>query len=258
MADTMITFLTSHRFISPLLIIIGGLILYQVINLVLKKAIRKGQSELDKKRFNTIILLFNSIIKYILIVVAVIMILNVYEVDTSTFIAGLGIAGIVIGFALQDAIKDILGGINIVLDNYFILGDMVKYNDFTGTVIEFGLKSTKIKRDNGEVLVIANRLIDRIINLSQKQAVITIEVPTAPECESLKVSKTLISIIEKVKKYSYVDAEGSYYAGIDRLDSKMVVYTFNIKCQQGKQTELKREVLGMIKEAYEKAALKLV
>ena len=45
---------------------------------------------------------------------------------------------------LQDALKDIIMGCNIILDNYFVVGDIVTYNGFTGEVVEFGLKNTKI------------------------------------------------------------------------------------------------------------------
>ena len=101
-----------------------------------------------------------------------------FGVDTSSFIAGLGVASVVIGLALQDALKDIIGGINIILDNFYVVGDYVKYGDFTGQVISFGLKSTKIKDFNGNVMVVSNRNIDEIINLSQDKHVILLNIPT--------------------------------------------------------------------------------
>jgi len=257
MVQEIAAFLLSNRFLTPLIIIISAVVIYNLSTIILTKIMGRGRSELEKKRLNTVLQLINSIIKYIVVIVTIIMILNIYKINTGSLLAGLGIAGIVIGFALQDAIKDVIGGMNIVLENYFILGDTVKYNDFTGTIIEFGLKSTKIKANNGEVLVLSNRCIDRIINLSQKQAVITIEIPTSPEHDAKKIQKTLEKVIDRVRKLADVDAEGCYYSGIDRLDGKAVVYTFKVKCKQGKQSEIKRAVLGMVKEAYEKESLKL-
>ena len=54
------------------------------------------------------------------------------------------------------------------MDNFYVVGDYVKYGDFTGQVISFGLKSTKIKDFNGNVMVVSNRNIDEIINLTVK------------------------------------------------------------------------------------------
>ena len=63
------------------------------------------------------------------------------------------------------------------MDNYFVVGDIVRYNDFTGEVIEFGLKNTKIKNVEGVVLVVANREISSVYNLSQKNPSVTISIP---------------------------------------------------------------------------------
>ena len=65
-------------------------------------------------------------IKYFIAAVSAIMILNIYGVDTTSIIAGLGVAGVVIGLAFQDALKDIISGINIIMDNYYVVGDLVK------------------------------------------------------------------------------------------------------------------------------------
>ena len=257
MQEKIFNFVVSKLFYGPILIVIGALIGYKIISLALNKVMFKGKSDFEKKRRNTLIVLFNSIMKYAVIIMALLMILSVYGIDTTSVLAGLGIAGVVIGLALQDALKDIIGGINIILENYYILGDWVRFNDFIGTVIEFGLKSTKIKSANGEVLVLSNRSVDKIINLSQKQAIITIEVPTLSECDNKKVRKALTSIVDKVKEYNYVEANGCAYLGIEKVNATSVVYAFKVKCKQDKQFELRRELLEMVKEVYDKENLKL-
>ena len=257
MNEKIFNFISSTYFYGPILIILSSFIVYKIISMILNTAINKGKTELEKKRLNTMLLLFKNIMKYVIIIIAVVLNLNIYGINTSSLLAGLGIAGVVVGLALQDALKDIIGGINIILENYYVLGDLIRFNDFTGTVIEFGLKSTKIKADTGEVLVLANRMVDKIINLSQKQAVIMIMVPTSSSCDSKKVRKALEKIIEEVKTYDYVEATGCEYTGIETIAPEIVTYTFKIKCKQGKQFELKRQLLEMVKEAYEKAALKL-
>ena len=57
--------------------------------------------------------------------------LNLYGVNTTSLIAGLGIAGVALAFGLQEALKDIVSGIGIIMDNYFVVGDVVDYNGFT-------------------------------------------------------------------------------------------------------------------------------
>lgn len=181
-----IEFAESVKFYGPIIVILGAIFIYSVISIVLNKATIRGKTEYERKKRKTVILLFQNITKYVCLIFAILMILNIYGVNTSSIIAGLGIASVVIGLALQDALKDIISGINIIMDNYYVVGDYVKYGDFTGIITSFGLKSTKIKDFNGNVLNIANRNIDKIINISQERHVIYLRVPTAYEASEEK------------------------------------------------------------------------
>jgi len=240
-----------------LVILIAATIIYKIITSILNKAMIKGKTELDAKRYKTINSLLNNVVKYVIVIIALILIAQVFGADTRAFLAGFGVIGLIVGLALQETLRDILGGINIVLDNYFVLGDLVEFGNFRGTVIEFGLKSTKIKAETGEVLVIANRSVDRVINISQKQPVVNIEIPTAPESDIKVVRKALDSVIEAAKKLEDVNPEGTEYIGIERIEPQRVVYIIRIKCKRGCQFTMRRIVLEMIKEAYSKADLRL-
>ena len=71
----------------------------------------------------------------------------------------------------------------------------VKYNNFSGEVIELSLKCTKIKSFDGEVLTIANRNVVEIINLSQKEAHVMISIPVAYEENIEDVEKVINDVI---------------------------------------------------------------
>ena len=90
-----------------------------------------------------------------------------YGVDTSGIIASLGVAGLVIGLALQDIIADFVAGIFILFDDQYIIGDVVEINGFKGEVIGFGLMSTKIKNATGDVLIISNSSFKEVVNFSR-------------------------------------------------------------------------------------------
>ena len=132
--------------------------------------------------------------------IGILIILDFYGVDTKSLIASIGIAGVVLGLALQDTVKDFISGISLILENYLQVGDVVTYNDFTGEVIELGLRTTKIKKASGEVLIVANRNIDEIINSSQKTAHLLLDIPTAYEENIATVEKTLKEVIKKAIK----------------------------------------------------------
>lgn len=255
--DKIILFIKSVKFYGPIITIVGCIIVYHLIIGLLDKAVIVGKTEYDKKKRRTIIILFKNIVKYVTLILGLLIVLNIYGVNTNSIIAGLGVVGVVIGLALQDALKDIIGGINIIMDNYYVVGDLVTFNSFTGTVSEFGLKSTKIVSANGETLIIANRNIDRIVNLSQKKVTMYLQIPTAYECNEKDVEKVLVGALDKVKKLDDVVPSECKYLGIDQLADSSVNYLIQVKCSQGKQFAVKRAVLGIVKEAYDNNDIKI-
>ncbi len=255
--DKVLDVVKSVKFYGPALVIILSWIIYAIIAKMIDKANVRGKTELEKKRRKTVILLIKNIIKYVIIILAALNILSIYGVNTTSILAGLGVIGAVIGLAFQDLLKDIIGGVNIILDNYYVVGDLVTFNDFTGTVIEFGLKSTKIQSAKGEVLVIANRNVDKIINLSQKKCSIMLTIPTAYECDHKKVEKILNKVLTKLKKETEVSEDDTEYLGIDAFESSSISYLIKIKCSQGSQFKIKRLALKLIKEAYEENDIKI-
>lgn len=243
--------------IITLIIIVGiSLFLIKIITNTTKRFIIKGKDEFETKKRNTIVKLINNIIKYFIYILMVIFILNSYGVDTKSIIASLGVAGVILGFALQSTVEDFVSGISIIMDNYFVIGDIVTYNNFTGEVIEMGLKSTKIRKANGEVYIIANRNINSIINLSQHRAGIIIKIATAYEEKVEKVETTLAKVLEEAKKIPGVYQE-SKYLGLDSLDDSAINYSILINCRQDNQWQIKRDVLRIIKIAYEEANIKI-
>ncbi|MGP1628396.1 MAG: mechanosensitive ion channel domain-containing protein, partial [Giesbergeria sp.] len=73
--------------------------------------------------------------------------------DVNALVAGLGIGGIAIGLALQNILGDLFASLSIVLDKPFQVGDFVVIDDFSGTVENIGLKTTRLRSLSGEVLV---------------------------------------------------------------------------------------------------------
>lgn len=249
-------FLSKKLVYGTLMILAITYIVYKVINYTLDKIVIKGKDELEIKRKVTTIGLIKNIVKYVLIIFMTIFLLNLYGINTTSLIAGLGVAGVALAFALQEALKDIVSGVAIIFDNYFVVGDVVNYNGFIGTVTEFGLKSTKIKKVTGEVLIIANRNIDRVINISQEKATIILNIPTAYEEKYEKVEKVLVSTLEKIKEL-HSEITNAEFLGIEELCSSNITYSIKVTCIRMTQWDIKRVLLKEIKQAYDKNKIKI-
>ncbi|MEO7564204.1 MAG: mechanosensitive ion channel domain-containing protein [Sphingomicrobium sp.] len=104
--------------------------------------------------------------------IAVIAILDNLGVNVTTLVAGLGIGGIAIGLAAQGIFSDLFAALSIVFDRPFRRGDTVRYGTTTGTVEQIGLKTTRIRAQGGEQVVMSNKnLLDQEIhNLATARA----------------------------------------------------------------------------------------
>ena len=255
--NAVLEFISKKQVYGTLIIIVAVFVIYKIFKILVDKIISSGKNDLDRKKKRTVIELIKNIGKYALIVLAAIFVLDLYGIKVTSLIASLGVASAVGALALQDTLKDIISGASIIMDNYYIVGDYVKYKNFTGTVIQLGLRSTKIMDFDGQVYTIANRNIDEIINLSQKTASSLITVPTAYEEELEKVEKILNEVVEEIKTWETVDAEKTSYIGITELADSSVNYGIRYYCSPGKVWQYKRDALRLIKLKYDKNNIKI-
>ncbi len=249
-------FLLKKEIIGTIITIIFLFLILKLIRIVGDKLLLKSKTEFDRKRKKTVIELIKTICKLTVIIIGGIVILDLFGVNVSSFVASLGIASAVSALAFQDTLKDIISGASMIMDNYYVVGDYVKYNDFSGQVIELGLRTTKIVNFDGEVRIIANRNITEITNLSQQTASALVIAPTAYEEKMEKIDKVLQGIVTEILTWETVKKETAYLGIIEFKDS-CIDYGIRIYCSPGKIWSYKREVLRLIKKEYDKNKIKI-
>ncbi len=195
--------ITNYAIFS-LIIIIITYILIVVFGIIIdawgKRWAARTKSDVD----NQVMKLFHRFSKIILLIIGLMFVLDLWGVDIMPIITSLGIAGIAIAFALQNTLGNIFGGISVILDKSVKSGDVIKLDNETyGTVLDVGLRSTKIKTWNNEVIVIPNgKLADsRIQNYVLPEPSARIELPFSVEYGSNvdKVKKVVLNEIKKLK-----------------------------------------------------------
>ncbi|MGR4889786.1 mechanosensitive ion channel family protein [Sphingopyxis sp. LARHCG72] len=122
-----------------------------VLGLIQRRA-AEGHNETLSNAMGIIRLL----ISVALFAIAAIVILDNMGVNVTGLIAGLGIGGIAIGLAAQGIFSDLFASLSIIFDRPFRVGETIKYDTSTATVERIGLKSTRLRSLNGELLVISN------------------------------------------------------------------------------------------------------
>tara|TARA_B100000508_G_scaffold60333_1_gene47431 strand:- start:443304 stop:444347 length:1044 start_codon:yes stop_codon:yes gene_type:complete len=158
-------FLGYQRLAFPEIVdsIAGGILViwvaYQVVvalQILIDYIISRWQSEDDVATTSAYSFLA-GIIKVILWVLAFVFVLSNFGVNITAFIAGIGIGGIAIAFALQNILADLFSSFAIYFDKPFVIGDTIKVGKYIGTVEKVGIKTTRIKSLQGEEIVFSNQ-----------------------------------------------------------------------------------------------------
>ena len=160
----------SSKVVGSIIIVLISIVVFLIIKESTLKYIAKKRrrADLRQKKRLTILNLCISIVKYVIFITDIVIILGIFDIKVTAFLAGLGIFGIVIGLALQDLLKDFIAGLFIILDTQYSVGDFVCIDDFKGEVIAVGLKTTKVRDYGGDIRMFSNRTITDIVNLFTK------------------------------------------------------------------------------------------
>lgn len=134
--------------IVGLLIVISVFI---VLSSISKKIVLKISQHLSLDQ--SLSHLFARTIRITLIIIGLITALGTIGIDVSALVAGLGLTGFALGFALKDTISNILSGILILFYRPFKVGDEIKISSHQGKVLSIDLRYTKLAADDTNILI---------------------------------------------------------------------------------------------------------
>jgi small conductance mechanosensitive channel len=171
--DNLLPWLLSHG-INILIVISGTFILNKVFKRIIRRSVRiavtsnsQVSQDAEKKREETLMRIFNGIVKILLITIATLMILSEIGIKIAPILAGAGIVGIAVGFGGQYLIRDIITGLFIIIENQFRVGDVVSIKGVGGTVEDITLRMTTLRDLDGTVHHIPNGEITVVSNMSK-------------------------------------------------------------------------------------------
>lgn len=242
--------------IAPIIIILSSLLIYFVIKRILKRVFKIRKSATKKEK--TIYSLINNIVKWFIIIIAFLMILDVFGVDTKTLVASLGVLGLVVGLALQDILKDFISGLFIIFENQYCIGDVIEVKGFKGEVINLGLKTTRVRSYTGEVKIIPNRNVEDVINYSQMSSLAVVDVSVAYEENYDRVEKIVNNLLEKLNKKKIPNVKGDIkLLGITKLGDSSIEIRIVVETASYEHFEVERILRKEIKLAFDKENIKI-
>jgi len=204
--------------------------------------------------------LIHKLSKVVLIIACLMFILNIWGKDITGLVAGVGIAGIVLGFALKDSLGNIFGGISIILDKTYRVGDRIKIDSGeSGIVYDISLRSTKIKTWDNDILIIpngkmANSKIQNYVQPSIKSRGV-VEFCVVYGSDVDKVKRVIIEAIKKVENVLDEPAPSVYFSKMNdfSLDFDAKFWVDDV----AKRYETKENVTNVIYKTLKKEGISI-
>ena len=137
------------NFLTALFIFIASLYVARLVSGLLRRAMQRLNSPLNVTN------LLAQLARWTVIIIGTITALQRFF-DVTAFLAGLGILGFTVGFALQDVMKNFAAGIILLVQRPFKIGDVIGVSGFDGTVLEINLRTTELKALDGRFVTLPN------------------------------------------------------------------------------------------------------
>jgi small-conductance mechanosensitive channel len=163
------------------------------------KELERGADQVFAGSLDIISFVARMLIWSLLILVA----LDNLGVNITALLAGLGVGGVAVALALQNVLGDLFASLSIALDKPFVIGDNLTIDTFVGKVEHIGIKTTRLRSESGEQIVLSNAdiLKSRVRNfgrLSQQRVLATVRLDFDTPAEKLKgMPKLLENIVRE-------------------------------------------------------------
>ena len=198
--------------------------------------------------------LLGSLSQYVIYFGSVLMMLRVFEIDTTPILAGAGVVGLAVGLGAQNFVADVVAGFFILFENQFLVGDIVQVGDAVGRVEAINIRHTQIRDEGGKLYIIPNGQIKTVINFSKGyvNAVVDIKVPTTTNLD--QVMRDMAEAGRRLReRRREVMGETVIKGLVDLTPTEMVIRAVT-KAQPGTHLTMQQEYRKILKEVFDEGA----
>jgi len=177
-------------------VLIGAFLANRIGRFLIDKSIRElvkpdkavpDYKDAEKKREDTLIKIFNNILRIFIAVAVILTILPQLGINITGLLAGAGVIGIAIGLGARSLIQDFLAGIFIILENVYRIGDVVCLDGTCGLVQDITLRKTILRDLDGTEHHVSNGTISKASNMSKDFARVNLDIGIAYDSDLEKV-----------------------------------------------------------------------
>jgi len=251
----------SFDSIISLLIKIGLCVVVVIIAAVIIKILKKGVKKIiysnkgfSERKSKTLYTVCSSVIKYIIFFFAVCQILSVFGINIMSFIAVAGVGSIAIAFGAQSLVQDIITGLFILAEDQFAVGDVINLEGYSGTVEAIGIRTTRIRSNDGDLFIIPNGQIKIVTNMSKGFNRAVVDISVAYEEDVDKVISVMKDEMKKAFEEKLIDGLLGVpnVLGVVELGDSAVVIRISADSAIGENWAIEREIRRIVKNRFDR------
>ncbi len=219
--------------------------------------------ERARQRTQAIGSVLRSVATSVILGVGLLMVISVLQISITPILASVSAVGVALGLGARDLITDFLAGISMILEDQYGVGDVVDTGLASGTVLEVGLRVTKLRDADGEIWYVRNGSITRVGNQSQGWSRAVVDIPVHYGEDVGRVHEVLSVMVEDMYEDEdwrprFLDEQPPQVMGIENLHGGAVVIRVQARTAPQKNYEVARELRARIKSALDTAGIELV
>ena len=167
-------------------------------------------------------------------------------------LASAGILTLVVGLGAQGLVSDVLAGLFIIFESEFQVGDIVTIDGFRGTVVEIGVRTTKVKEGSGNVKIFSNSSVKNILNMTKDFSVVSFDMTVMYKEDLHYIEKTFKEEFPRIRKKLPAIVEGPFYRGVSSQGLDSMTLTVTAKCLESDRAQLEKDLRRQLKLVFDR------
>jgi small conductance mechanosensitive channel len=255
----------THLLASSALVVLLTALGLITVHLAGRRALAWAQSlkqvrSARRQQLVTLVHIIQWTLVVLLVASAVLMLLGTFGVDITPLLASAGVAGLAVSLGAQSLIKDFIGGVLIIVENQYVVGDSITVGSVSGDVERITLRSTQVRARDGDLYTVPNGEVRILANETRGWSRAMVELGVAYEEDlerALAVMRASGEAFAQNPAYQASLLEAPQVMGPMRLGDSAVILQVAVKTEPGKQWEIGRELRKFLLAACEREGLTL-
>jgi small-conductance mechanosensitive channel len=202
-------------------------------------------TQVRESRVRTIGGLLKSIGQYLLVFIAAVMALKVFDLEVAPIVASAGVVGLAVGFGAQRLVRDVLTGFLILVEDQFDVGDTVTIGTNTGVVEEMGMRITRLRDEVGKLVILSNGDISTVINHSRGPLAVTVDIAVAPDTDLERLRELVAGLMLPEGMW----AEPPTVRGVVAMDATKLTVRVAGRAEPGRQAAAELSLRQTLRDA---------